>query len=76
MEILRAIIEAVADAKDLEPVELELVLEDYIDVDAIERLDRHGSDLWTLQFELPGHTVIVSGDGTVLVDGTQKLEYA
>lgn len=76
MEILRAIIEAVADAKDMEPVELELVLEDYIDVDAIERLDRHGSDLWTLQFELPEHTVIVSGDGTILVDSKQELEYA
>jgi hypothetical protein len=71
MEILRAIIAAVADAKDMEPEELELVLQDYIDVDAIERLDGHRSDLWTLQFELPEHTVIVSGDGTILVDGTQ-----
>jgi len=76
MEILRSIIEAVADAKDTEPVELDLVLQDYVDAEAIERLDGHESDLWTLQFELPEHTVLVSGDGTILVDGTQKLKHA
>jgi len=76
MEILRAIIEAVADAKDREPEELELVLEDYIDTDAIQHLNSHRNDLWTLQFELPEHTVIVSGDGTILVDSKQELEYA
>lgn len=70
-----SLIQAVADAKDKEPDELEVVLETHISTDAIQRLEDHKSESWTLQFELPNHTVQVVGSGTILVDGTQKQTY-
>ncbi|MEF8807143.1 HalOD1 output domain-containing protein [Natronomonas sp.] len=76
MTLLHGIIEAVADAKGKEPVELDIVLADHISTEAIQRLDEHESDSWTIQFELPDHTVEVVGDGTIHVDGTQKERYA
>jgi hypothetical protein len=76
MDILHAVIEAIADAKDTEPDELELVLEDYISTEAIQRLDDHENESWHLQFELPNHTVRIDGDGTVLVDRTHEQSYA
>lgn len=68
--LIHSLIEAIADAKGKEPDDLEAVLEEHISMEAIQQLDDHASELWTLQFELPNHTVQVSGDGTILVDGT------
>lgn len=70
--LVYSLIEAVADAEGKEPNELEFVLEDHISTEAIQRLDDHESESWTLQFELPNHTVQVGGDGTILVDGTEN----
>jgi hypothetical protein len=70
MAIFPALIEAVADAEDTEPAELDLALEEHISTDALRQLDEHENELWTLQFELPNHAVMVSGDGTILVDGS------
>jgi len=70
--ITQSIIQAIADAKGKDPDHLEVVLEDHISTDAIQQLDDHASESWTLQFELPNHTVHVAGDGTILVDGPQE----
>ncbi|MEF8915889.1 HalOD1 output domain-containing protein [Natronomonas sp.] len=75
MTLIHSLIEAIADAEDKEPDELEIVLEDHIATEAIQQLNDHESDSWTLQFELPKHTVQVGGDGTILVDPTQKRSY-
>ena len=72
MMIIQSLIEEVADAKDKEPDELGLVLEDYIPTEAIQHLEEHESESWTLQFELPDHTVQIAGDGTILVNCTPK----
>ena len=50
-------------------MELDFVLQDHVDVEAIESLKAHPSDSWTLSFEVPGHSVTVTGDSIVLVDG-------
>lgn len=76
MQIIHSLIEAVADAKDKEPDELEIVLENHIETEAIQRLGEHKSDSWTLRFQLPNHTVQVVGDGSILVDGTQEQTFA
>ncbi|WP_178915702.1 HalOD1 output domain-containing protein [Natronomonas gomsonensis] len=70
--LIESLIGAIADAKGKEPDELEFVLEDHISAEAIQQLDDHASESWTLQFELPNHTVQVGGDGTILVDGTEE----
>lgn len=63
------IIEAVADSKGVDPEELEIVLADYIDMDALNQLAKRSASTWTLRFELPEHSVTVTSDGVVLVDG-------
>lgn len=63
------LVNALAVADDCTPTELEYVLHDHIDMDAIESLIRHASNSWTLSFEVPDHSVTITGDGVVLVDG-------
>lgn len=74
--LIPEIIEGIADAKDVEPAELNLSLHDYIDTDAIEQLASHETASWTLSFELPNHNVTVTSDGLILVDGSQKALWA
>jgi hypothetical protein len=64
-----SIIESIADHKGVHSSELDIVLADYIDPDAVEQLARHSDSSWRLQFELPKHSVTVRSDGGVLVDG-------
>jgi hypothetical protein len=70
--ITHSLIEAIADIKGKDPDDLEVVLEDYVSMEAIQRLDDHASESWTLQFDLPNHTVHVAGDGAIIVDDTQE----
>lgn len=67
-----AIVEAVADAKGIEAHELERPLQEHIETDAIRLLAAGETATWTLSFELPEHTVTVTSDGAILVDGAQK----
>jgi molybdenum cofactor biosynthesis enzyme MoaA len=74
--VLQEIIDAVAEAEGVEPADLDTVLEHYVDTDTIESLARHNSDSWRLEFELPNHTVRVTGQGDVFVDGIPKRALA
>lgn len=62
------IVEAVADSEGVEPSELDFVLGNYIDLDAVSQLAEHSNGTWTLDFELPEHSVAVTSDGVILVD--------
>jgi len=64
-----AIIETVADAKDVRSTELDFVLEDYIDTDAVDRLVSEDNPSLTLRFELPENTVTVTNDGLIQLTG-------
>jgi len=59
------ILEVIATEKGVEPTELDFILADYIDPDAIEQLAAHDRASWTLTFELPEHEVTVTSDGTI-----------
>lgn len=69
------VIEAIANSKDKEPDELEIVLHDHIDVDALENLAKHGKSTWRIQFELPRHVVTVTSSGQILVDDQFKQNW-
>jgi hypothetical protein len=69
--VIEETIGAIADAKDKEPKDLDVVLHDYIAADVIHQLASHSSNSWTLQFEIPNHTVTIKGGDAVLVDGVQ-----
>jgi len=68
VSVCLAILETVAEQKDTELPELDFVLDDHIDTDAMRRLASHRSTSWTLSFELPESTVTVTGEGHILVD--------
>lgn len=67
-----AIVNAVADANGVEPLELDIVLEEYIDVESVRQLMAHESSNWTLSFELPENTVTITGNGYIRVDGDHQ----
>lgn len=72
MQTFRArIAQAIADAESTEPNELGMSLQHHIETDAIQQLVEHGSDSWSLQFDVPGHTVTVTGRNEIYVDGTR-----
>lgn len=70
--LIEEIVETVADNKGVEPTELEIVIADYIDLDAVNHLAEHSNTPWTLSFELPEHDVTVMSDGTVLVGDSRE----
>jgi hypothetical protein len=69
-------IRSIADAKDVEPVDLDVAIQNWVETDALRQLADHPSDAWKLQFELPDHTVTVTGEGNILVDGTEERAFS
>lgn len=69
-----AIAEAVADVRGTQPTELDLVVDDYINTDAIHRLAADADASWSLTFRLPDETVTITSDGVVAVDGAQQRQ--
>lgn len=72
MTLLEEIPEAIADAQNTEPEDLEVALENHVNTDSIRSLTKHKSDSWRLQFEIPNHTIRVTGQGGIFVDGAQQ----
>lgn len=68
-DVVREIVTAVAAADGVAPAEVDYVLQDHIDVEAIDALLTHPESTWTLSFDVPDHTVTITDDGVVLVDG-------
>lgn len=64
------VVRSLADARDVDPMDLEFRLGDAIDTDALDAMDDHGSTDWELEFEVDGHHVTVAPDALVRVDGT------
>ncbi|QLH82948.1 HalOD1 output domain-containing protein [Halosimplex pelagicum] len=68
-----AVVEAIAEAKAVEPIEMEPTLYDAVDPDALDRLftDREGDEFaGRVVFELGAHEVTVQSNGDVLVRQT------
>lgn len=65
------IIRALAETEAVDPADLDFLLYDYIDVDAIEALTRRETGEWSLDFTVADHTVTVTSDRSIIVDGTE-----
>ena len=63
-----AVVDALATVEGVDPLELDVALQDAIDGDAVEALAAHAADDWRLTFDVGDHEVTVDGDGTVTVD--------
>ena len=69
-----AIVEQLAAAKGVDPLQLQPPLHHATDTDALERvLESAGADL-TVSFTYDGHTVHVRGDGTIMVDAEELAD--
>jgi hypothetical protein len=66
--ILVQVVNAIANEKNVEPDDLELRLQRYVPIDAIQYLADHQNDEWKLEFKTSNHVVEVNGDHTVVVD--------
>jgi len=66
-EITPAIIEAVAEAEGVEPLDLSYSLNDYIDLDALEMLASRDGIEWWVQFRVKEYTVVIDGEGMIAV---------
>lgn len=62
------IVSAVAAEKGVAPAELDFILYEHLDCDALERLTNRGGDSFVVTFELPGVTVTVRKQETLSVD--------
>jgi hypothetical protein len=79
MDIIHSLAKAIADAEGKEPAELDIHLHNHISTEALRQLADQENESWTLQFELPDHTVKILGDGAILVydtDTRQKRMFA
>lgn len=70
--VIEEILGAIADAEGTEPRDLDIALHNWVSTDAIAHLEAHDSAAWKLVFEIPDHVVTVTGDETILVDGTEE----
>lgn len=69
--VVTTVVEAIATVRGVDPIDLDVNLNDHVDTDALECLYRHarrnaGGDL-QLQFDVDGLAVCVRGDGRVTV---------
>ena len=65
------IVEAVAEAKGTDPVDMDFALYDYLDPTVLERLE--GSDgSWEFTFELHEYDVTVTSEDEVLIDEANR----
>lgn len=74
--VVEEIIAALAEAEGRDPTNLDVVLQNWVDTDAIRLLVDQNNDAWTLQFELPDHSVTVTGESVVFVDGTERRTFS
>lgn len=56
------IIHAVAEAKGIDPLEMDIVLGEHVDLEAIEQMARRDDHTWQLTFKLPEYEVTVTSD--------------
>ena len=57
------VVYAIADAEDVEPEELDIVLYDYIDLEPIADLVDDDTTSWTFSFEILSYVVTVNCSG-------------
>lgn len=66
-ELSVRVVQALADARGIEPADLDVRLGEWIDVDALERLAGHDGGEWTVTFTVAEWTVTVDHEGEVTV---------
>lgn len=65
----QVVVEAVASAEGVDPLDLEVPLYDAVDPDALDALFRSGATVdGRVEFEYHGYEVTVTGDGHVTLD--------
>lgn len=66
--LVYAVVNALAEAEEVEPTELGFNLSEWIDPEALALLAAMDGSTWEFTFEVPDHTVTIAHDGSVIVD--------
>ncbi len=70
--LVDGVVQAVAEAEDVDPDEMGARLRRRIAGEALRHLTARGTGVWALSFDLRGHAVTATSTGVVLVDGTRR----
>jgi hypothetical protein len=68
------VLEAIAQTADVDPMSMETPLYDVVDTDALDTLVSTSQSV-CVAFEYDGYEVVVSGNGTISVDGVEAEEH-
>ncbi len=64
-----AVIEALATARGVDPLDLTFNLYEWVDADVLDSFASITNDQWQFEFVVDEHLVTLRGDGTVRIDG-------
>ena len=67
-KIMSNVVNAIAEAEDCSPEDLEYSLYEHMETEALLTLAASDHTDWRLTFTVPDHTVEVRGNGRILVD--------
>lgn len=70
-DIIVEVVEAIAQADNIAPSEVDFTIADDIDPVVLERLSNMEDGVWELTFRLSDHQVRLTNDGTIFVDGVK-----
>jgi hypothetical protein len=70
--LIEKIVGGLAAVEETEPEHMDIVVQDWIESDAIRQLAAHGRESWELQFAVETYDVRVRGDETVFIDGEER----
>lgn len=68
-DVVVEVIEALADADRVAPMDLEYTLYDYVDPEILAALAALEDGRWSFTFEVDVHEVTIESDGRLFVDG-------
>jgi hypothetical protein len=68
------ILRALADEEDVDPGELDIVLYDHIDLEAVADLIDNSSSAWNLSFEILSYVVTVDDEESVVVEPQNRSQ--
>lgn len=63
------LIDAIAMVEEIHPTELDFVMHDYLDLEALDALIENCNCNLEIKAEINGHDVEIDSDSTVIVDG-------
>lgn len=73
-KVIPAIVEAIAESEGCRPNDLNFLLYDHINTEALSALVAAEQTDWQVTIQVPNHSVEIHGDGQIRVDGNIRRQ--